>query len=128
MSMQLMLLDVMQGSEMLNEPKPPMLQPIVTTEVSAKIAAATQRVVKISANCIEHYANLDNYCSTGSNGAVLIRDFHPRVDSNFTATDAPAGSCEKIDILARRLEAGYPLWHPHDRDDYHGLVSAIRPS
>lgn len=50
-------------------------------------------------------------------------DFEPQGvdDSIFTATDAPAGSQEKIEVLRRRVAAGLPLWHNHDRVDYRGL-------
>lgn len=54
-------------------------------------------------------------------------DWLPDSKSNFDATDAPAGSQEKIEILRRRLELGLPLWHDSDRYDYSGLVGAIRP-
>lgn len=40
---------------------------------------------------------------------------------NFTPTDAPAGSPEKLEIMRRRYEHGLPLFHPCDRQDYHGL-------
>ena len=40
---------------------------------------------------------------------------------NFTPTDAPAGSPEKLEILRRRYEHGLPLFHPCDRQDYSGL-------
>jgi len=48
-------------------------------------------------------------------------DFIPHEDENFHATDAPAGSVRKIEILAARVRAGHPLWHDEDRDDYCGL-------
>ena len=54
-------------------------------------------------------------------------DFVPSEDDNFTATDAPAGSDKKIEILRRRVEAGQPLWHELDREDYAGLTGAVRP-
>ena len=47
--------------------------------------------------------------------------------ANFSSTDAPAGSPEKIEILRRRIELGLPLWHDDDRFDYNGLTGAIRP-
>jgi len=49
-------------------------------------------------------------------------DFVPVVDDNFTATDAPAGSPEKIEILAARVLNGQPLWHDDDRSDYSGII------
>lgn len=54
-------------------------------------------------------------------------DFSPQEDEHFTATDAPAGSPEKIEVLRRRVELGQPLWHNTDRVDYSGLTGAIRP-
>ena len=53
-------------------------------------------------------------------------DFVPR-DEGFEATDAPAGSPDKIEMLRRRVESGVPLWHDKDRVDYTGLTAAIRP-
>jgi hypothetical protein len=54
-------------------------------------------------------------------------DFAPDTRAEFDATDAPAGSAEKIDILRRRVEMGEPLWHSEDRKDYSGLTGAVRP-
>ena len=54
-------------------------------------------------------------------------DFAPTESEEFSSTDAPAGSKEKLDILARRIEQGLPLWHPDDRPDYSGLTGAVRP-
>jgi hypothetical protein len=54
-------------------------------------------------------------------------DFAPAEIDEFGATDAPAGSRAKIDILAARILKGQPLWHPSDRSDYSGLTGAVRP-
>lgn len=54
-------------------------------------------------------------------------DFDPTTNSAFTATDAPAGSSEKIEALRKRVELGQPLWHGEDRRDYSGLTGAVRP-
>lgn len=54
-------------------------------------------------------------------------DFAPEPSGDFSATDAPAGSPEKIEILRRRVELGLPLWHEEDRFDYSGLTGAVRP-
>jgi hypothetical protein len=54
-------------------------------------------------------------------------DFAPEATNDFSATDAPAGSPEKIEILRRRVESGLPLWHEEDRFDYSGLTGAVRP-
>lgn len=54
-------------------------------------------------------------------------DFAPSVDRDFKSTQAPAGSREKLDVMADRVRAGYPLWHDSDRADYSGLTGAVRP-
>ena len=54
-------------------------------------------------------------------------DFAPDENPEFKATDAPAGSAEKIEMLRRRVELGHPLWHGQDRKDYSGLTGAVRP-
>lgn len=54
-------------------------------------------------------------------------DFAPRVDDEFSETQAPAGSREKLDVMAERVRMGQPLWHEDDRCDYSGLTGAVRP-
>ncbi len=54
-------------------------------------------------------------------------DFAPHVDDHFGATQAPAGSREKLEVLAERIRSGHPLWHQDDRADYSGLTGAVRP-
>lgn len=54
-------------------------------------------------------------------------DFAPQERDDFLATDAPAGSRAKINVLAERVLRGEPLWHPEDRPDYSGLTGAVRP-
>jgi hypothetical protein len=54
-------------------------------------------------------------------------DFVPAATNEFSATDAPAGSRAKLDVLAERIRKGMPLWHPEDRCDYSGLTGAVRP-
>lgn len=54
-------------------------------------------------------------------------DFAPVVDDNFVPTSAPAGSAEKLDMLAQRILLGLPLWHPDDRSDYSGLTGVVKP-
>lgn len=54
-------------------------------------------------------------------------DFSPAESGDFRATEAPAGSNEKLEVLARRIQLGLPLWHPEDRADYSGLTGAVRP-
>jgi hypothetical protein len=54
-------------------------------------------------------------------------DFEPTPCAAFCATDAPAGSPEKVEVLRRRVELGQPLWHQDDRLDYAGLTGAVHP-
>ncbi len=54
-------------------------------------------------------------------------DFAPAISEEFIATDAPAGSDAKIEVLRSRVEMGEPLWHNEDRVDYSGLIGAVRP-
>ena len=54
-------------------------------------------------------------------------DFAPVAGADFSSTEAPAGSREKLDILAERIARGQPLWHPEDRPDYTGLTGVVRP-
>ncbi len=54
-------------------------------------------------------------------------DFVPNEGEGFIATDAPAGSEEKIEALRQRVLSGEPLWHGDDRKDYSGLTGAVRP-
>ena len=54
-------------------------------------------------------------------------DFAPSADDNFEATDHPAGSTGKIDILRRRVELGLPLWHDEDRVDYTEYTGPVLP-
>ena len=54
-------------------------------------------------------------------------DFAPVETEDFLPTEAPAGSAEKLEVLAHRVKMGQPLWHPDDRFDYSGLTGAVRP-
>jgi hypothetical protein len=54
-------------------------------------------------------------------------DFVPDEGEQFVATDAPAGSEEKIEAHRQRVLSGQPLWHGEDREDYSGLTGAVRP-
>jgi hypothetical protein len=54
-------------------------------------------------------------------------DFVPAETEEWVSTEAPAGSREKIELLAERVRKGLPLWHPSDRGDYSGLTGAVRP-
>ena len=46
-------------------------------------------------------------------------DFEPvdRACDGYLPTDAMPGTVAKLDILARRIREGLPLWHPLDRSD-----------
>ena len=55
------------------------------------------------------------------------KDFVPVETDQFVPTEAPAGSSEKLEVLARRLREGLPLWHRGDRADYSGLTGAVSP-
>ena len=44
-------------------------------------------------------------------------NFEPQCTEDFSPTSAPAGSKQKIDILAERIQRGMPLWHPEDCTD-----------
>jgi len=52
-----------------------------------------------------------------------IWDFEPKnvETESFDSTGALPGSPEKLDILAKRLETGLPLWHPEDRRTYEDM-------
>ena len=54
-------------------------------------------------------------------------DFAPMENDEFSPTNAPAGSDDKIELLRRRVQGGQPLWHEEDRRDYSGLTGAVRP-
>lgn len=49
-----------------------------------------------------------------------IWDFEPEEteEGDYQSTAALPGSIEKLRVLADRLEAGEPLWHPSDRITY----------
>lgn len=44
-------------------------------------------------------------------------NFEPQCSAEFIPTCAPAGSRQKIDVLAERIQRGMPLWHPEDSTD-----------
>ena len=54
-------------------------------------------------------------------------DFAPLETEEFGPTEAPAGSSEKLEVLAARVRKGLPLWHAEDRPDYSGLTGVVRP-
>ena len=49
-----------------------------------------------------------------------IWDFEPEEETSreFECTDALPGTEQKLSVLAERLGAGKPLWHPEDRLTY----------
>lgn len=55
-------------------------------------------------------------------------DFEPAQtpEGQFDSTDAMPGTDEKVRVLALRLRAGLPLWHPADRDDMESPPQAGR--
>jgi len=55
----------------------------------------------------------------------------PEVDpSQFESTDAMPGTKAKLEVLAERVAAGLPLWHPNDRRDLseHRVGVQLRPA
>ncbi len=46
-------------------------------------------------------------------------------DPNFLPTDAPPGSIERLEVMARRVARGQPREHPLDRTDFSGLTPGI---
>ena len=54
-------------------------------------------------------------------------DFAPTMSEEFMPTQAPAGSRDKLNVMAERVRQGLPLWHEADRADYNGLTGAVRP-
>lgn len=47
------------------------------------------------------------------NGVGSDDGFEPDIEVP-ESTDAPAGSNEKLCVMAKRAELGLPLWHPQD--------------
>jgi len=49
-----------------------------------------------------------------------IWDFEPEVKdrASYEATRALPGTDEKLEVMARRVRQGLPLWHPGDRRTY----------
>jgi len=44
---------------------------------------------------------------------------------NFTPTQLPPGTPEKIELLQQRATHGLPIFHPLDKKDYTGMVGGI---
>ncbi|MFO0190538.1 MAG: hypothetical protein ACK54F_04730 [Planctomycetia bacterium] len=49
-------------------------------------------------------------------------NFEPHTTPEFVPTTAPAGSRQKLDILAERIQRGMPLWHPEDSTESSGAL------
>lgn len=49
-----------------------------------------------------------------------IWDYEPELHEAtfYEATRALPGTDEKLEVMARRVRQGLPLWHPHDRRTY----------
>ena len=49
-----------------------------------------------------------------------IWDFEPEnaEENDYSKTTAMPGTDEKLEVLAKRLKRGLPLWHPSDRRTY----------
>ena len=49
-----------------------------------------------------------------------IWDYEPQKvgEKQFSATKAMPGTDAKLEVLAKRIESGLPLWHGEDRMDY----------
>lgn len=49
-----------------------------------------------------------------------IWDYEPRLieENSYEATEAMPGTQKKLEIMARRVQTGLPLWHEHDRTEY----------
>lgn len=52
-------------------------------------------------------------------------DYEPQrvLMDEFQATEALPGSNEKLEVLARRVALGLPLWHPDDRRTFDDSVA-----
>jgi hypothetical protein len=44
---------------------------------------------------------------------------------NFTPTQLPPGTPEKIELLRQRATHGLPLFHADDKKDYTGMIGGI---
>jgi hypothetical protein len=53
-------------------------------------------------------------------------NFEPQCTEEFIPTHAPAGSKQKISVLAERIQRGMPLWHPEDSTDSADALMASR--
>ena len=49
-------------------------------------------------------------------------NFEPQCTMDFVPTTAPAGSKQKITLLADRIQRGMPLWHPEDSTEATGVL------
>jgi hypothetical protein len=58
----------------------------------------------------------DRYPSTSRYGNRGIGNFNGQTPLPSTATDAPPGSAEKVEVLMQRAAHRQSLWHPDDAD------------
>jgi tRNA pseudouridine-54 N-methylase len=56
----------------------------------------------------------------------FVENFEPVVTPDFQPTDEAPGSPEKIDVLCRRLEQGFPLFHEDDVVIEHAISGESR--
>jgi hypothetical protein len=69
---------------------------------------------------------MTSYDSTTRSKSVVdaikdgLWDFEPNCqdENEFDSTEAMPGTTEKLQVLATRIRAGLPLWHPSDRRSY----------
>lgn len=56
-----------------------------------------------------------------------IWDYEPEETevNEYNSTGALPGTDEKLDILAKRVQSGLPLWHPSDRRNYEDIVEEL---
>ena len=49
-----------------------------------------------------------------------IWDYEPEMtsDNEYEQTRAMPGTMEKLQVMAKRISLGLPLWHPSDRINY----------
>ena len=52
-----------------------------------------------------------------------VWDYEPTEtkSTRYDATGALPGSDEKLEVMAKRVQQGLPLWHPEDRRTYEDL-------
>ena len=84
-------------------------------EVLAKIRA---RLLDLGTSLQEGVPHVDK---------SILKSFLATQDSDYRATNAAAGTREKLDVITERVRSNLPLWHVDDKQHYDGLTGAIRP-